>query len=142
MNKSNKTSDAKGRAKMTQATKGKRDINNNTAFYRRINPNMTLKIGKKNKYFCLPSYLYRHQHTKKSLNTPTSKKDCVEQKQVPKGDNISSTTFKYAETSSKKIQNLHLSAILKAQKAHLCSRTRKMPQLHPSVQFPRQKAIK
>ena len=36
MNKYNKTSDAKGSVKRTQATKGKRDINNNTAFYRRI----------------------------------------------------------------------------------------------------------
>ena len=80
------------------------DIKNNTAFYRRIKSEYDIKYWQKYpKYFCLPPYLYRDHHTKVSVSTTTSKKDCVKHNQVPKGGNISSITANHAETSSKKI---------------------------------------
>ena len=105
MNKSDKTSDAKGSAKNTQATKGKRDINNNTAFYRRIKSEYDIKKWQKYlKYFSLPPYLYPPNHTKEvDLRSLTANKDCSKTKKVPKGSNVATIKAKQLVTSSKKI---------------------------------------
>ena len=79
MNKSDNKSDAKSSAKNTQAKKGKRDINNNTAFYRRIKSEYDIKKWQKYpKYFSLPPYLYPPNNTKEvDLRSLTANKECA-----------------------------------------------------------------
>ena len=70
---------------MTKDSKGKKVINNNTAFYRRIKNEYDLKKWKNySKYFCLPPYLYRDD-IKISQTTTTLQKDCVQHLKKTKG---------------------------------------------------------
>ena len=80
MDKSDKKRDATGNTKNTQATKGKRDINNNTAFYRKIKSQYDIKKWQKYpQYFSLPPYLYPPNNAKEvDLRSLTANKECAE----------------------------------------------------------------
>jgi hypothetical protein len=105
MDKSDKNKDATPKTQTTQATKGKKDINNNTAFYRKIKSQYDIKKWKKYpKYFALPPYLFPSNNTKKViLSHPTMNKDCAKRKAVPNKDKASTLEAAQLATSSKKI---------------------------------------